>query len=247
MRFKFLPLLQSTCPKLKSNPKLTDRTTIPHQVSPRASLPKALRDPGELARRGTLTDSAHVRPLTRYARDLAARMGSPVPLADPLDGGVSARLLILLETPGPKMLTTGFVSRDNPTGTAANLFRFLEQAGIARAETVIWNIVPWLIQVPGTPNRNPTRAQVAQGLLHLPDFLDLLPGLELAVTAGRKAEAARGLLEARNIPCLAMPHPSPTYVCTSPDVARRISACLTAAAERLAAQRLAARRLDVTR
>lgn len=189
-----------------------------------------------------LVDGPHVRPLTRYARDLAARMGSPVPLADPLDGGVAARLLILLETPGPRMLTTGFVSRDNPTGTAANLFRFLERAGISREETVIWNIVPWLIQVPGTPNRNPTRAQVAEGLLHLPGFLDLLPRLELAVTAGRKAEAARGLLEARNVPCLAMPHPSPTYVCTSPDVARRISACLEEAAERLAA-----RRLDVTR
>ena len=221
---------------------MTDQSADTHRVLPQVSHPKALRDPGELVWRRTLVEGDHVRPLTRYARDLATRMGSPVPLADPLDGGVTARLLILLETPGPRMLTTGFVSRDNPTGTAANLYRFLDRAGIARGDTVIWNIVPWLIQVPGTPNRNPTRAQVAEGLLHLPEFLDLLPNLELAVTAGRKAEAARDLLEARDIPCLAMPHPSPTYVCTSPDVARRIAACLETAAERLAA-----RRLDVTR
>ena len=173
---------------------------------------------------------------------LAARLGKAVPDADPLDGGIDARLLILLETPGPKVLGTGFVSRDNPDGTAANLFRFLTQAGIARSDTVIWNIVPWLIQTAGERNRNPTRAEVAEGLRHLPDFLDLLPRLELAVVAGRKAEAAAGLLEARKIPCLTMPHPSPTYVCTSPDVARRIAACLEAAAERLAI-----RRLDVTK
>jgi hypothetical protein len=160
-----------------------------------------------------------------------------VPDADPLDGGINARLLILLETPGPKVLGTGFVSRDNPDGTAANLFRFLAQAGIARSDTVIWNIVPWLIQTAGERNRNPTRAEAAEGLCHLPDFLDLLPRLELAVVAGRKAEAAVGLLETRRIPCLTMPHPSPTYVCTSPDVALRISVCLAKASERLAVTR----------
>jgi hypothetical protein len=196
--------------------------------------PKSLRDAGEKARRRALLGNAHVVPLVRYGARLAERIGKAVPAVDPLDGGVGARLLILLETPGPKVLGTGFVSRDNPDGTAANMFRFLNQAGIARADTVIWNIVPWLIQTPGERNRNPTRWEVAEGLVHLPDFLDLLPRLELAVTAGRKAEAATGLLEARAIPCLTMPHPSPTFVCTSPEVALRISACLEIAAERLA-------------
>jgi hypothetical protein len=206
------------------------------------STPKSLRDPLERTRRRGLIDGAHVAPLVTYARNLAERVGGAVPLADPLDGGTEARMLILLETPGPRMLGTGFVSRDNPTGTAANLFRFLEQAGVPRSETVIWNIVPWTIQVPGTPNRNPSRLDVAHGLRHLPAFLDLLPRLELAVLAGRKAEAAVSLLEARCVTHIAMPHPSPTYVCTSPDVSRRIAACLAQAAERLAG-----RRLDITR
>jgi uracil-DNA glycosylase len=188
-------------------------------------------------RRQSLLGEDHVAPLVAYAAQLAERTGRAVPAFDPLDGGVNARLLILLETPGPRVLGTGFVSRDNPSGTSANMFRFLTQAGIARSDTVIWNIVPWLIQTPGERNRNPSRLEVAEGLAHLPDFLDLLPRLELAVLAGRKAEAAMGLLKARAIPCLTMPHPSPTYVCTSPDVALRISACLGKASERLAVTR----------
>jgi uracil-DNA glycosylase len=201
--------------------------------TPHPEYPKALRDADERARRQALLGDDHVAPLVAYGTQLAERTGKAVPL----DGGVNARLLILLETPGPRVLGTGFVSRDNPSGTAANMFRFLTNAGIARADTVIWNIVPWLIQTPGERNRNPSRGDVAEGLAHLPDFLDLLPRLELAILAGRKAESAVGLLEAREIPCLTMPHPSPTYVYTSPDVALRISVCLGKASERLAVTR----------
>jgi len=206
-------------------------------TSPIPEHPKALRDPREQALRRALLGEDHVAPLVAYGARLARRIGKAVPDIDPLDGGVNARLLVLLETPGPRVLGTGFVSRDNPSGTSANMFRFLANAGIKRSDTVIWNIVPWLIQTPGERNRNPTREEVAEGLAHLPDFLNLLPRLELAVIAGRKAEAALGLLEARALHCLTMPHPSPTYVCTSPDVALRISACLEKAAERLAVTR----------
>ena len=62
-------------------------------------------------------------------------------------------MLLLLETPGPAVTRTGFVSRDSATGTAANLFRFLAEAGIPRADTLIWNVVPWVIHAPGALNR----------------------------------------------------------------------------------------------
>jgi uracil-DNA glycosylase len=215
---------------------LNETATHPYPIL-QPDHPKSLGDANERARRRMLLDATHVLPLVSYGARLAERIGKAVPAVDPLDGGVAARLLILLETPGPKVLGTGFVSRDNPDGTAANMFRFLDRARIARADTVIWNIVPWLIQIPGERNRNPTRAEVAEGLAHLPDFLDLLPCLELAVVAGRKAETALGLLESRAILCLTMPHPSPTFVCTSPEVALRISACLGIAGERLALTR----------
>lgn len=84
----------------------------------------------------------HVRLLNRYAAMLRARHGD-VPDFDPLDGGIAARLLVLLETPGPASVSTGTTSRDNPTGTARNLTRFLDGLPLSRWDTVIWNAVPW--------------------------------------------------------------------------------------------------------
>lgn len=172
----------------------------------------------------------HVAPLLRYAAALRARHGE-VPDVDPADGGTEARLLILLETPGPRIGRTGIVSADNPSGTGRNLRRFLGGAGIPRCERVIWNAVPWVIHA-GGPNRAPRAAEVREGLAELPDFLALLPRLRVAVLAGRVAGmAAEMVATARpGVAILPMPHPSPTYVCTSPDVAQRIEAALVEAA-----------------
>ena len=177
--------------------------------------------------------AARDEPLERLVAALRAEHGGrDVPGFDPLDGGTEARLLLLLETPGPRIgRTGGIVSRDNPTGTGRNLRRFLEGAGLARADTVIWNAVPWVIHAPGARNRAPRAAEVEAGLRALPRLLDLLPHLEVAVLAGRIAKRARGVLEAARpgLRVLAMPHPSPTFVCTSPDVPARIAAALAAA------------------
>ena len=154
-----------------------------------------------------------------------------MPDVDPNDGGTDARLLILLETPGPHIHRTGIVSTDNPTGTARNLRRFLGEAGLPRHERVIWNAVPWVIHSGGL-NRAPRTGEIRDGLAALPPFLALLPRLRAAVLAGRVAGmAADAIAEARpGVAVLRMPHPSPTYVCTSPDVPRRIAAALAEAA-----------------
>lgn len=153
----------------------------------------------------------------------------PVPDPDPLDGGDRASLLLLLETPGPRIGETGFVSRDNAGGTAGNLRRFL--APLPRETTVIWNAVPWVIHA-GGPNRAPRRSELAAGLALLPRLLAALPGLRVALLCGRAAAAAAPVLQQAN-PALAlvlMPHPSPTYVNTSPDVPRRIGRAVAEAA-----------------
>jgi len=162
--------------------------------------------------------------------------GRRVPRFDPLDGGADARLLILLESFGPRGPEPFTVSRDNPTGTSRNLSRFLAEAGIARAETILWNAVPWIIHAPGATNRAPRRAEIAEGIAMLPPFLALLPRLMVAVLAGRVAAEARGTVSAArpDVAVLAMPHPSPTYVCTSPTVPARIVATLAEAAALLA-------------
>lgn len=169
--------------------------------------------------------------LEAYRSGIEARVG-PTPHADPADGGCKANLLILLETPGPRGPVPRFVSCDNPTGTARNLRRFLSLAGLDRRRILLWNVVPWLIHAPGAHNRAPRRHEIAAGLALLPDLLTLLPDLRAIVTAGRiAAEAAPVLADlCPGGPVFAMPHPSPTYVCTSPAVAVRIVDTLRAAA-----------------
>lgn len=194
--------------------------------------PRSLADPAAVAGRRGLADAPHILPLRRLADRIAAERGAPVPDPDPLDGGVRARTLLLLETPGPAIVRTGFVSRDNPTGTAANLFRFLAEAGIARGDTLIWNAIPWVIHAEGALNRAPRRAEAAAAAPYLAPLLALLPRLAVAVLAGRFAgRAAPEVARLRpGLPVIAIPHPSPTYVCTSPAVPARIRDGLARAA-----------------
>ncbi|MBE7243487.1 MAG: uracil-DNA glycosylase [Actinomycetospora chiangmaiensis] len=199
---------------------------------PEPTTPKSLADPAALAARQALRDAPHIAPIRALARQIAAERDAPVPDPDPLDGGVGARLLLLLETPGPKVLRTGFVTRDSANGTAANLFRFLAEAGIARRDTLIWNAVPWVIHAPGALNRAPRRAEAKAAEPYLAPLLALLPDLAVAVLAGRFAGECAPALTALSpaLPVIAIPHPSPTYVCTSPEVPARIRQGLAEAA-----------------
>lgn len=176
-----------------------------------------------------------------------------MPLFDPRDGGAAARLLVLLETPGPGGAEERAVSRDNPTGTARNLSRFLSNAGIARGDTILWNAVPWIVHEPGARNRALRRGEIKEGLAALPAFLALLPQLRVVVLSGRVAREAASIVAAhRPAPMLlTMPHPSPTIVCTSPAIPAAIRATLTQAralldaAEPFAAQPATAARKPV--
>ncbi len=209
-----------------------------HILTDPPTTPKSLADPAVLEARRALLGAPHIAPLRALAQAIAAERGAPVPDPDPLDGGVAARLLLLLETSGPSIGRTGFVSRDNATGTAANLFRFLAEAGIARGDTLIWNAIPWVIHAPGARNRAPRRAEAAAAAPYFAPLLALLPRLAVVVPAGRfAAQAAAPLAELRpDLPVIPVPHPSPTYVCTAPAVRERIRAGFREAADRLAAK-----------
>ncbi len=198
----------------------------------RAAEAGALADPAEAGRRRALLAGAAGRTgpmaaLVRHAAALRTTHGE-VPDADPLDGGAAARLLLLLETPGPSIGGNGIVSADNPTGTGRNLRRFWAEAGLCRRDRVIWNAVPWVIHEGGR-NRAPRAAEVRAGLATLPPLLAGLPRLRVAVLAGRAAAGAAGLF-GPGVRVLLMPHPSPTIVCTSPEIGRRIGAALGEAA-----------------
>ena len=160
------------------------------------------------------------------------RIHGETPHLDPFDGGVEARCLMLLETPGPRGSGIRFVSRDNHTGTARNIDRFCRGAGLDRRRMVLWNAVPWLIHHPGDRNRAPTRAEITDGIALVPALLALLPALQVVVLAGRVAALAEPVIAAHRptITVLKTAHPSPVYVVTKPNIAGWIEATLAEAA-----------------
>ncbi|WP_122389621.1 uracil-DNA glycosylase [Pseudomonas syringae group genomosp. 3] len=150
-----------------------------------------------------------------------------LPYFDPLDGGVFARVLILLESPARTVSLPRYVSRDNPGPAQRNLKGFIEQVGLARHKTVLWNLYPWLpdLDKPKGPLR---RAQIEEGIEMLITLLTFFPDLVTIVFAGRVAQKAipRVRLAFPNFSLLEMPHPSPLSVCTHPNVRQRILSTL---------------------
>jgi len=126
-------------------------------------------------------NAKHVRPINALVRHLR-RAHPGVPFVDPLYGGTEARVLILMEAPGPLgAQRTGLLSLDNPDGTAANLFRFVAAARIARDDLLSWNAVPW-------PSERLTADERAAGVTALRSLLDLLPRLRVVIPMGRPAQ-----------------------------------------------------------
>lgn len=167
----------------------------------------ALRDPALRQQRRALLALPHMAPLAAYVARLR-RPDTEVPDFDPLDGGTEARVLFLMEKPGPQAASrtdredTGFISRDNNGETPKALRRFMLEAGLPRRDTVIWNVVPWW-----NGSIIVTASERAAGLGELPHALALLPRLHTAVLVGRTAARARPVLQGLRI--LESAHPSP--------------------------------------
>lgn len=191
----------------------------------------SLADPVSIIAREALLRASHIAPLESWRTTLESGRDRPVPHFDPADAGVDARLLLLLETPGPSAASIRFVSRDNPTGTATNLRRFLSEGGITPDAIVMWNTAPWIVHAPGACNRALRQPEIAEGLATIPDLLALLPNLRVVLLAGRVAALAAPIVH-RDRPAIVtivMPHPSPTYVNTSVEVASRIRTAIARA------------------
>jgi len=90
--------------------------------------PYALTDAGERVARTARIREPHVAPLSELVDRMRKERGPDchIPYFDPCDGGIHARILILMEAPGPKAIGpntggSGFVSRNNADPTASNL------------------------------------------------------------------------------------------------------------------------------
>lgn len=175
----------------------------------------------------------HVLPLTTFRQQLLQKLpaGSFVPNFDPLDGGVMAKVLLLLETPGRVPRQTKFTSLDNPSDTSKNLRPMVAAVGLARSDVLMWNLVPWDIGLE-TKVQATNSAHHSVGTPALLQLLELLAQLRAIVFFGTKSQVAiPDVRRARSdLPLIRCPHPSPTNLNTRPDSRAKIVEALSAAA-----------------
>lgn len=134
---------------------------------------------------------AAAAPLSRWVEELIdarSRAGllADIPTIDPADAGIEARVLLLMEAPGPMTNAanakpgSGFISSDNNDPTAENLWRARRSAGLIDG-TLLWNVVPWYL---GPANKKPTMVDLRDGASPLRGLIALLPELHTVVTLG---------------------------------------------------------------
>ena len=194
---------------------------------------RGLDCPDVVAQRILRLDSPHMKPLNDYVERLRLNFGV-VPYFDPFDGGIDARLLVFLETPGPSSARVRFTSRDNPTGTARNLRKLFASTAIERHQTAIWNAVPWVLSRKSSDLRAPSQSDLNIAAAFLPELVALFPNLSTIILAGKTAYRLEADLvrTTGGAEILRMPHPSPTYVNTSPLIFPAMLATFARGAER---------------
>ena len=164
-----------------------------------------LREPSEQERRHAMLSEPHISSLTAFASSLR-QTDYYVPDFDPCDGGVDADILFLFEKPGPKTappIGSGFISRDNDDPTAEATKSFMEQVGIDRARSVIWNVIPGWNQTISIK-----REELRDGFAKLDLLLPKLPNLKTIVLVGRKAQSAETVLARYGFRIVRSYHPS---------------------------------------
>lgn len=183
------------------------------------SQPKSLGDEISKSARLAAIHEPHVRELTRFVEGLRHHKGQDfhIPYFDPLDGGINARALFLMEAPGRKAKGSGFVSRDNPDNTAQNIWELSRDAGLDRRDCILWNVCPWYVGSE-TKIRAVRASEVKEATASLQLLLARLRALRCVALVGRKAQIARPAVEfARpDVEIVEMPHPSPMFVNRAP-------------------------------
>ncbi len=194
--------------------------------------PRSMRTAEVREARRAMLDRPHIKPLTDYVRRLRETYDAEFPEFDPADGGTDASMIFLFEKPGPMTSSakggrpgSGFISRDNDDPTAEATFNFMIEAGIPRAKTVLWNIIPgW------NGTRKVTNNELVAGTREALNLIVRLPKAKAIVLVGKKAQRAEGLLRGRGLAIYHSPHPSRLVRASWPDRWRSIPACWAQAA-----------------
>jgi uracil-DNA glycosylase len=180
----------------------------------------------------SLLSQPHVQSLSAFRKRLLQALPPEafVPNFDPLDAGIEARVLLLLETPGRVPRKTLFTSLDNPSATSKNLKSLVAESGLKRSNLLMWNLVPWDIGLE-TKVQPTTSAHHSVGTRALLELLALLTKLHAVVFIGTKAQVAMPTVRDghKNLALIPCPHPSPTNINTRPEARSQIVGALCAA------------------
>ena len=173
-----------------------------------------------LRRREIMASSTHMRELAIFVEELRnERRSAYVPDFDPASGGEHARVLFLLEKPGPKTDPSrggsGFISPCNNDPTARAMHAFMAQRGLPISCCLHWNVIPWWdtkIEFDG--------AEQSDGLKPLRRLMMMLPRLQAIVLVGKTAQRSwmRAKIDrpANEIYC--SPHPGPRVRAAYPEL-----------------------------
>ena len=210
----------------------SERLADLHLVASIEDEPYALASAEERQRRGGLMASPHMQVLTDYLDRLRVSLGPgyDTPSFDPCDGGVGAKALFLLEAPGPKAVSSAFVSRNNPDPTAKNLGELLADAHIPRSVTLIWNAVPYYVGDAGRI-RTVNNKDLLFSQPYLEELIRLLPDLMVIVLMGKKAQKmAQVIMNYTDVSIICTSHPSARVFNLWPEKKAEVSEALRAVA-----------------
>lgn len=176
------------------------------------SAPKSLAGMGAREARHSRVFEPHVAPLNRLVEEINTQ-GRQTPWVDPSGGGIEARILFLLESPGPKSSSahgSGIISMDNADPSAARMWRLTRETGLTPEECLSWNAVPWYVSETAK-NENATPKDFREAEVYLARFVALSAGLKVVVLMGAFAERCWVRYLRRHdsvvLPVVVAPHP----------------------------------------
>ena len=153
-----------------------------------------LADPAFRADQHACLREPHIAPITALVEELSGAGKGFIPYVAPMFGRIHAEVLCVLRDPGPKTpggSGSGMLCVENDDPSAALFAECLDAAGLAAARIVTWNAYPWYI------NKEPSSAQLNEGVGPLKRLLDLLPEGRVVVLMGLAAESSWARLTKR--------------------------------------------------
>lgn len=148
-------------------------------------------DPAVVAAKLARIREPHVKPLNDLTDRIAHAVGLPrghVPYVDPDQGGIEARVLVLLDNSSTKAEAgtgSGLLSLDNDDRTARNCREAYARHQVPWSQVLHWNVVPF--PVAGVKNGGSTAAERARAVRWTREVVELCPKLEQVLLLGAAA------------------------------------------------------------